>query len=139
MTTSSPLANAGVYVSMGQDPSTHGGQPFGQAYLALNNFGANQGWSNTLTPRLVGDVNGDGIPDIVGFGASNTFTAFGSHDPEHGHLIFTMEPSATIANYGYTEGWSTSNTVRTLADVDGSGRDSLVLTGANGTQTLKFG
>ena len=129
---------AGVYVSMGQDPSTHGGQPFGQSYLALDNFGLNQGWSNTLTPRLVGDVNGDGIPDIVGFGASNTFTAFGSHNG-NGDLIFTMEPTATIANYGYNEGWSTSNTVRTLADVDGSGRDSLVLSGANGTQTLKFG
>ena len=129
---------AGVYVSMGQDPSTHGGQPFGQSYLALDNFGLNQGWSNTLTPRLVGDVNGDGIPDIVGFGASNTFTAFGSHNGS-GDLIFTMEPTATIANYGYNEGWSTSNTVRTLADVDGSGRDSLVLSGANGTQTLKFG
>ena len=129
---------AGVYVSMGQDPSTHGGQPFGQSYLALDNFGLNQGWSNTLTPRLVGDVNGDGIPDIVGFGASNTFTAFGSHNGS-GDLIFTMEPTATIANYGYNEGWSTSNTVRTLADVDGSGRDFLVLSGANGTQTLKFG
>jgi ELWxxDGT repeat protein len=131
---------AGVYVSMGQDPSTHGGQAFGQSYLAMNNFGSNQGWSNTLTPRLIGDVSGDGIPDIVGFGASNTFTAFGSHDPNSGgHLIFTLQPAATIANYGYTQGWSTSNTVRTLADVDGSGTDSFVISGANGTQTLKYG
>jgi hypothetical protein len=128
----------GVYVSMGQDPSTHGGQAFGQAYLAMNNFGSNQGWSNTLTPRLVGDVNGDGAPDIVGFGASATFTALGSHDPATGHLIFTLDPTATIHNYGYTQGWSSSNTVRTLADVDGSGADSLVLTGSANTQVLKL-
>ena len=129
---------AGVYVSMGQDPSTHGGQPFGQSYLALDNFGLNQGWSNTLTPRLVGDVNGDGIPDIVGFGANKTFTALGSFNGS-GDLIFTMDPTATIANYGYNEGWSTSNTIRTLADVDGSGADSLVVSGAANTQVLKLG
>jgi ELWxxDGT repeat protein len=129
---------AGVYVSMGQDPSTHEGQPFGHAYLALNNFGSNQGWSNTQTPRLVGDVSGDGIPDIVGFGANSTLTALGSYNSS-GQLIFTMDPAATINNYGYTEGWSESNTVRTLANVDGSGSDSLVVSGASGTNVLKFG
>jgi hypothetical protein len=56
-----------------------------------------------------------------------------------GDLMFTLQPAATIHNYGYTQGWSTSNTVRTLADVDGSSADSLVLSGATGTQTVKFG
>jgi hypothetical protein len=129
---------AGVYVAMGQNPSTHGGQPFGQAYLAINDFGTNQGWSNALTPRLVGDVNGDGAPDIVGFGASSTFTAFGSYNAA-GQLMFTMDSAATINDYGYNEGWSTSNTMRTLANVDGSGQESLVLSGANGTHVLKLG
>jgi ELWxxDGT repeat protein len=129
---------AGVYVSMGQDPSTHGGQPFGQKYLALNNFGTDQGWSNAQTPRLVGDVSGDGIPDIVGFGANSTFTALGSYNSS-GQLIFTMDPSATINDYGFNEGWSESNTVRTLANVDGSGTDSLVVSGASNTHTIKFG
>ena len=129
---------AGVYVSMGQDPSTHDGQPFGQAYLALNNFGSNQGWSNAQTPRLVGDVSGDGISDIVGFGANSTLTALGSYSSS-GQLIFTMDPSATINNYGFNEGWSESNTVRTLANVDGSGAHSLVLSGASGTHVLEFG
>jgi hypothetical protein len=128
---------AGVDVAMGQDPSTHNGQPFGQEYLALANFGIDQGWSNGLTPRLVGDVSGDGIPDIVGFGANSTFAALGSYDA-NGHLMFTMDNAVTINDYGYNEGWSESNTVRTLANVDGS-RDSLVLSGAFNTQTLKFG
>jgi hypothetical protein len=127
----------GVYVSMGQDPATHGGQPFGQMYLALANFGSDQGWSNALTPRLAGEVSGDGIPDIVGFGANSTFTALGSYNSS-GQLTFTMDPSATINDYGYNEGWSTSNTVRTLADVSGSGVNSLVVSGAFNTQTLSF-
>jgi len=52
MTTSSPSA-AGVYVAMGQDPATHGGEPFGQLYLAMADFGSNQGWSVAKTPRLI--------------------------------------------------------------------------------------
>src|SRR5205823_15007472 len=53
---------AGVYVAMGQNPTTHGGEPFVQMYLAMADFGSNQGWSVGTTPRLVGDVTGAGIP-----------------------------------------------------------------------------
>src|SRR5213078_684090 len=71
---------AGVYASMGQDPATHGGEPFGQMHLAMADFGSNQGWTVGTNPRLVGDVTGDGIPDIVGFGYSSTFVAVGARD-----------------------------------------------------------
>jgi hypothetical protein len=122
---------------MGRNPTTNNGQAFGQMYLALADFGMNQGWSNSLTPRLVGDVNGDGATDIVGFGASSTFTALGSYNSSN-QLNFTMDSAATINDFGYNEGWSESNTVRTLADVDGSSQSSLVLSGANGTQIWKL-
>ncbi|MGY2051146.1 hypothetical protein [Methylobacterium sp. JK268] len=128
---------AGVFVAEGQDPASHGGQPFGALHLAIADFGTNQGWSNALTPRLVGDVNGDGTPDIVGFGASSTFVALGSRDAS-GHLSFTMDPTKTIGDFGYQEGWDPATTVRALADVDGSGRDSLVLSGYAGTQVWHF-
>ncbi|MGY2052013.1 hypothetical protein ACW9J6_27875, partial [Methylobacterium sp. JK268] len=124
---------AGVFVAEGQDPSSHGGQPFGALHLAIADFGTNQGWSNALTPRLVGDVNGDGTPDIVGFGASSTFVALGSRDAS-GHLSFTMDPTKQINDFGYQEGWDSATTVRALADVDGSGHQSLVLSGYAGTQ-----
>jgi hypothetical protein len=38
-----------------------------------------------------------------------------------------MDSATTINDFGFNEGWSTSNTVRTLANVDGSGTDSLTL------------
>src|SRR5271155_1717656 len=53
------FGGAGVYVSMGQDPATHNGQPFGQLYLALDNFGSDQGWTVAETPRLVPEIDGE--------------------------------------------------------------------------------
>lgn len=126
------FGNAGVYVAQGQDPATHGGQPLGALHQGVADFGANQGWTNDQTPRLIGDVNGDHVPDIVGFGASNTFVALGSRDAA-GTLTFAVDPTKTINDFGYNQGWD-SHTVRSLADVDGTGHDSLVLSGYAGTQ-----
>jgi autotransporter passenger strand-loop-strand repeat protein len=132
---------AGVYVSMGQDPTTHNGQPFGQLYLALANFGSDQGWSVSGTPRLVGDVTGDGIPDIVGFGTSDTYVAVGSYDSS-GNLQFKIDPTKTIADYGSSEGWSSSTdqTVRTLGTFAATGstgsQSDLILSGAYNTEVV---
>ncbi len=129
----------GVFVSMGQDPSTHQGQPFGQLYLAMPDFGSDQGWSVSQTPRIVGDVNGDGIPDIVGFGANSTFAAIGSLDAQ-GQLHFTLDSARTINDFGYNEAWSGTDpqTVRTLGDVAGNGHSDLILSGAFNTQVWQF-
>jgi hypothetical protein len=134
---------AGVYVSMGQDPTTHNREPFGQLYLAMANFGSDQGWSVSGTPRLVGDVTGDGIPDIVGFGTSDTYVAVGSYDSS-GNLQFAIDPTRTIADFGSAEGWngSTEQTVRALGTVAGTGSVSshsdLVLSDASNTQVWYF-
>ena len=49
-----------------------------------NNFGtgaAAGGWaSQDIYPRLLGDVNGDGRADIVGFGVAGAYTALGQAD-----------------------------------------------------------
>jgi probable HAF family extracellular repeat protein len=134
---------AGVYVSMGQDPATHNGEPFGQLYLALANFGSDQGWTVSGTPRLVGDVTGDGIPDIVGFGTSDTYVAVGSYD-SGGNLQFKVDASKTIADFGSAEGWSgsTEQTLRALGTIASSGSVSshsdLILSGAYNTQVWHF-
>ena len=134
---------AGVYVAMGQDPTTHGGEPFGQLYLAMADFGSNQGWSVGSTPRLVGDVTGDGIPDIVGFGYSDTFVAVGSRDSS-GNLQFKVDPNKTLIGFGSAEGWSgsTEQTLRALGNFSGngstSGHSDLVLSGASNTQVWYY-
>src|SRR5260370_33296438 len=106
-------------------------------------MGSNQGWSVSQTPRLVGDVNGDGIPDIVGFGANSTFVAVGSRDAS-GNLHFTDDPNKTIGDFGAAEGWSGSNlqTARALGTFPGTSSSSshsdLLLSGALNTQVLIY-
>jgi hypothetical protein len=134
---------AGVYVAMGQDPATHNGEPWGQLYLALADFGSNEGWTVSSTPRLIGDVTGDGVPDIVGFGTSSTFVAVGSRDSS-GNLQFKIDTSKTIADFGAAEGWSgsTEQSVRALGTIAASGttasHSDLILSGASNTQIWHF-
>ncbi len=128
---------------MGQDPATHNGEPFGQLYLAMADMGSNQGWSVGATPRLVGDVNGDGIPDIVGFGGNSTFVAVGSRDTS-GNLKFAVDPNKTIGDFGAAEGWSgsdlqTERALGTFAGSSGGGSHSdLILSGASNTQVWYY-
>lgn len=53
------FGSAGTYVSL-----SRGDGSFDQPALKLSHYGINQGWSTT--PRFLGDVNGDGMADIVG-------------------------------------------------------------------------
>ena len=53
---------------------------FGQYFVALNNgFTVNDGgWTSfNQYPRQLGDINGDGRNDIVGFGGSEVYVSLG--------------------------------------------------------------
>jgi len=81
------------------------------------------GWTDNNTyPRMLGDVNGDGLDDIIGFGSTNVFVSLskgdGTFDPPVAH-----QPGLT-PNLG---GWTDNNTYpRMLGDVDGNGTDDLI-------------
>ena len=62
----------GIYVSEGKAPATDGSGAFGAVYLAMEDFGNNNGWGATDHIRLFGDVNGDGVIDVIGFGDRDT-------------------------------------------------------------------
>ena len=99
---------AAVYVSLNT------GTSFGPATQWNPTYGTNDGWGDSnLYPRMLVDVNGDGLPDVVGFGAAvwvslNTGTSFGPQT--------LWNPS-----YGTNDGWSDNNIYpRMLADVNGT-------------------
>ncbi|ACK66931.1 FG-GAP repeat protein [Rippkaea orientalis PCC 8801] len=91
----------------------------------------NGGWaSQTQTPRLLGDITGDGFADIVGFGGASVFVAEGVGDGTFGDataITFDGGTQFTIA-----QGWADNNvTPRELTDIDGDGALDIVGFGGN--------
>ena len=121
---------AGAYTALGHADGT-----FAAPFLGLNGFGAAAGgWvSQDLYPRALGDVNGDGRADIVGFGSTGGYTALGQADgtfaaPILGRIGF----GAGVAGGGWV---SQDLYPRTLGDVNGDGNADIIGFGSAGAYT----
>jgi hypothetical protein len=110
---------------------SNGDGTFGSFRRGIDNFAQAQGWGdNDATPRLVGDVNGDGIADIVGFGGNTTFAALGVGDGTFGAI------EAFSTDFNRAAGWTSQNALpRQLADMDGDGSDDIVGFSSKGVLT----
>ena len=93
-----------------------------RATLVLASFGTNLGWTSyDKFPRLVGDFNGDGLDDIVGFGHRGAYVALGRQDGSFGNTRLEVD------NFGVAQGWSSFNKfTRAVADLNGDGLDDLI-------------
>jgi hypothetical protein len=108
-----------VFVSFGNTNGT-----FDAPIASFPGFTKNVGdWTdNNNYPRVVGDVNGDGRADIVGFGYTDVFVSFGNTNGTFGAPI-ASSPSLT-KNLG---GWTDNNNYpRVVGDVNGDGRADIV-------------
>jgi hypothetical protein len=65
----------GAWVALGNGNGT-----FQEARFTLSNLGFNQGWRAADHPRLLADINGDGKPDLVGFGDDGLWVALNNGD-----------------------------------------------------------
>jgi serralysin len=119
------FGDSGAWVSLAASDGSFGGLS-----LAVSNFGrVAGGWaSRDQYPRLLGDVNGDGRADIVGFGGSGAFVSLAT-----GGGAFEA-PTLWVSNFGSNAGGWTSDTnlPRRLADVNGDGFQDVIGFGDSG-------
>ncbi|WP_198008417.1 FG-GAP-like repeat-containing protein [Leucobacter salsicius] len=107
------MSDAGVYVALSN------GSKFAQAAHWTANFGVSNGWRSTQHPRTLADVNGDGLPDVVGFAASGVYVMLNS-----GTGLRPM--TRWVTGFGVASGWKVGVHPRVLADVNGDGRADII-------------
>jgi FG-GAP-like repeat len=119
----------GVFVSL-----AIGGGDFAAPTQKFVPFGASAdrgGWtSQDLYPRTLADVNGDGMADIVGFGAGGIAVSLATGGGNF------AQPTFQLSVFGPNDGWSSDTTFpRQLADINGNGTADIVGFAANGVMT----
>jgi subtilisin-like proprotein convertase family protein/REP element-mobilizing transposase RayT len=111
----------GVYVAL--SPST--GDGFGPISRWTNSFDLSHGWTVKDYARTVGDVNGDSLDDLVGFGLDGVYVATSTG--------IGFDPiSRWTTSFDLSHGWTVKDFVRTVGDVNGDGRADLVGFGLDG-------
>ena len=105
----------GVYVSFSN------GTKFSASSLLLSEYGTQQGWTSfDLYPRMLGDVDGGGIADIIGFKDSGVYVSFSNGTG-------FSSPSLLLSDYGTNQGWSSFDLYpRAVGDVNGDGKADII-------------
>ena len=114
------ISTSGVHVSL----ST--GSAFSNASLWTSNFGGQSGWKANAHLRTLADVNGDGLPDVVGFGAEGVYVMLNT-----GKGLGAMR--LWVSGFDVKRGWKLGVHPRVLADVNGDGLADIVGFGSKGT------
>jgi hypothetical protein len=87
----------GVWVALSN------GSSFGDAGMWLGSFAINTGWSVYKHDRQLGDVNGDGKADIVGFGDNATYVSLSTGSS-------FAAPTAPQPEFDFESGWRVAET-----------------------------
>jgi subtilisin-like proprotein convertase family protein len=111
------IGYAGVFVALANSAG-HGFEP---ATIWTNSFTYGAGWRVDRHPRMLGDANGDGKDDLIGFGDAGVYVSLANSTGD-GFEPPTMWTTA----FNYNEGWRVDMHPRTVGDVNGDGRIDLI-------------
>jgi hypothetical protein len=125
---------AGIYVSEGRAPNADGSGAFAQNYLAIADYGTDSGWGAVDHVREFGDINGDGVIDIIGFGDEKTIVATGAINAQTGRISWTMD--GLLGDFAIAEGWQSSTHLRSVVDMNGDGRVEIFAAGDFNTRII---
>jgi Ca2+-binding RTX toxin-like protein len=111
------FGNGGVYVALAT-----GGGNFATPVIGVAALNPGNGWTTQHQfPRELGDVNHDGMADIVGFGNGGVYVALATGG---GHFA---APAVDIAAFNPANGWTGNDQFhREVADVNGDGFADIV-------------
>jgi hypothetical protein len=128
------FANDGIHIALGNGDAT-----FRLLPPTLPQFGANAGWTVDNHPRMLADVNKDGLADVLGFANDGVHIAFGNGDG-----TFRILPTV-LQQFGTALGWDVDRP-RMVADLNGDGipdiigfaNDGIHVALGNGNGTFKL-
>lgn len=110
------FGDEGVWVALGKGDGT-----FDFPQLAIPDFGYSAGgWRVDKHLRLIGDITGDGLADVVGFGDAGVYVSRAAGGGAFNQVQFV------IADLGYDSGWRVDRHPRFLADLRNKGRADIV-------------
>lgn len=98
---------------------------FAAAEAWSEGFGVADGWRVDRHPRLLGDVDGDDLADIVGFGEQGVVVALSTGEG-------FGAPATWVDNYSYSNGWRIDKHPRFLVDMNADGMADVVGFGNGG-------
>ncbi|MGN6107143.1 MAG: FG-GAP repeat domain-containing protein, partial [Kofleriaceae bacterium] len=113
------IDNWGVYVS----PSA--GASFGSKQLWVRGF--IDGWDNSKHIRLLADLDGDGLSDLIGFGYDGVYVS-------KSNGVRFSAPEKVSSAFGYNAGWRIGTHVRAVANLNGDRYADLIGLGPNGVE-----
>lgn len=105
----------GVYVTL-RLPNGN----FSESMFALGFLTMRVARDAKLYPRILGDVSGDGLDDLITFGASDVWVALGQSNG-----LFSS-PIKTLQQFTYSYGWRDEKHTRLLRDVNGDGKMDII-------------
>ena len=122
------FGDAGVWTAMNKGDGT-----FYPAQYILADFGYNQAWRVEKHPRYLVDLDGDGKPDIIGFGDAGVYVAMNKGDG-------TFQPVRMgLVDLGYNQGWRVNKHLRLVGDILGIGKASIVVARENAEVLVAWG